>query len=78
MTRLSPEILERKQIMYLMLHTPRVMGWRAYFYFGTLGHFNVGVNVFACPFSGEEDSDVSVNLNLPWSEIGLGVENNPW
>jgi len=65
-------------MIYLRLYTPRIIGWRAYFYFGTLGHFTVGVNVFVCPCSGEEDSGVSITLNPPWLVIDLGVENNPW
>jgi hypothetical protein len=46
--------------------------------FGTMSYLSVGVKVCIDPFSGEEESDASVCLSLPWLEINLGVENNPW
>ena len=60
------------------LNTPRIKGWRAYLVITVLDHFRVGINVTSTPFSGEEDSDISAWINLPWLEFGFGIENSPW
>ncbi len=54
------------------LNSPRVMRWRVYLVLTVLDHFRVGANITISPV------DVSAWLNLPWFEVGIGVENNPY
>lgn len=55
-----------------------IKGWHLYFVATTLNYFRVGTNITACPFSGQEDSDISIWFNFPWFEIGFGIENNEY
>ena len=62
----------------LYINTPRVKEWKFFVVFSFLSHLRLGVNLHITPFAGQEFSDLSAWLNLPWCEVGLGFDNNPW
>ena len=59
-------------------NTPSIKGWHCYLAVTLLNRYRAGVNVAVEPFAGEEDSEISAWFYLPWFEVAVGIENNPY
>lgn len=62
----------------LFLNTPSFQEWRLHLSLWLQRHFSLGATVSVAPFSGREESDIYLQVDLGWLEVTLGAENNPY
>ncbi len=61
------------------LNSPGIRDWHVCFtLYKNYKYFMLGVRLSINPFVGPEDSEVMLTIFLPYLDIYIGIENNPY